>query len=67
MKTVIKAGYVNGVYWICRIIPFIDDNTRERIVMWFEDISADALVRRYVGKDFEKLINEKTSLIEEGK
>ena len=67
MKTAIKAGYVYGVYWICRIIPFIDDDTRERIVMWFEDMCADVLVRRYVAIDFEKLINEKTSLIEEGK
>jgi len=25
--------------------------------MWFEDMSADALVRRYGGEEFEKLTN----------
>lgn len=52
-----KAGYLNGVYWTCHSLPFVDDQTREKIVMWFEDMSADALVRRYGGEEFEKLTN----------
>ena len=50
-----KAGYLNGVYWTCHSLPFVDDQTREKIVMWFEDMSADALARRYGGEEFEKL------------
>lgn len=33
-----KAGYLNGVYWTCHSLPFIDDQTREKIVMWFSQL-----------------------------
>ena len=52
-----KAGYLSGVYWTCRSLWFIDDHTKEKIVMWFEDMSADALVRRYGEKKKKKLTN----------
>ena len=58
MKAVFKAGYISGVYWTCRSLPFIDDGTRERIVKWFEDMNAEALIRRYGSEEFEKLTND---------
>lgn len=58
MKAVFKADYISGVYWTCRSLPFNDDDTRGRIVKWFEDMKPEALIRRYCSEEFEKLTND---------
>ena len=58
MKAVFKAGFISGVYWTCRSLPFIDDDNRERVVKWFEDMKPEARIRRYGSEEFEKLTND---------